>query len=73
MRLEPSPRVKRVKAKSQRSAENRGFSPGYFGFLPQGKLTGWVRYVKGPTVIGTCCCGDPALISKAKYKKYTLN
>jgi hypothetical protein len=39
--------------------------PGYSGFLPQGKLTGWVRQ-KGPTVIGICCCGDPALVGKAK-------
>ena len=31
----------------------------------QGKLTGWVRQ-KGPTVIGICCCGDPALVGKAK-------
>ena len=32
------------KSKSQRSAESRGFSPGTnSGFLPQGKLTGWVR------------------------------
>jgi hypothetical protein len=38
---------------------------GYSGFLPQGKLTGWVRQ-KGPTVIGICCCGDPALVGKAK-------
>jgi hypothetical protein len=37
----------------------------YSGFLPQGKLTGWVRQ-KGPTVIGICCCGDPALVGKAK-------
>jgi hypothetical protein len=29
------------------------------------KLTGWVRQ-KGPTVIGICCCGDPALVGKAK-------
>jgi hypothetical protein len=29
-------------------------------------LTGWVRK-KGPTVIGICCCGDPALVGKAKY------
>jgi hypothetical protein len=28
-------------------------------------LTGWVRQ-KGPTVIGICCCGDPALVGKAK-------
>ena len=54
------------KSKSQRSAESRGFPPrGYSGFLPQGKLTGWVRQ-KGPTVIGICCCGDPALVGKAK-------
>jgi hypothetical protein len=32
-------------------------------------LTGWVRQ-KGPTVIGIiCCCGDPALVGKAKKKK----
>ena len=33
-----------VKRVSQRSAESRGFSPGApAGFLPQGKLTGWVN------------------------------
>jgi hypothetical protein len=37
-------------------------SSGYSGFLQQGKLTGWVRH----TVIGICCCGDPALVGKAK-------
>ena len=31
-----------MKRVSQRSAESRGFSPG-LRFLPQGKLTGWVR------------------------------
>ena len=36
---------------------------GYSGFLPQGKLTGWDRYY-GPTVIGSRCCGDPALVTK---------
>ena len=43
MRLEPSPHVKRV---SPRSAESRGFSPGTPCFLPQGKLTGWVRHIR---------------------------
>jgi hypothetical protein len=33
------------KRKSQRSAESRGFSPGTPCFLPQGKLTGWVRHI----------------------------
>ena len=33
-----------------------------------GKLAGWVRQ-KGPTVIGICCCGDLALVGKAKLKK----
>jgi hypothetical protein len=33
------------KSKSQRSAESRGFSPGTPCFLPQGKLTGWVRHI----------------------------
>ena len=31
-----------VKRVSQRSAESRGVFAGCFGFLPQGKLTGWV-------------------------------
>jgi hypothetical protein len=45
MRLEPSPRVKRVK--SPRSAESRGFSPCTpVSSHMQGKLTGWVRSVK---------------------------
>ena len=35
----------REKSKSQRSAESRGFSPGTPCFLPQGKLTGWVRHI----------------------------
>jgi hypothetical protein len=64
MRLEPSPHVKRVKANAL---------PKVVGFLrvlrapppPQGKLTGWVTQ-KGPTVTGICCCGDPALVGKAK-------
>ena len=43
LRLEPSPNAKRV---SQRSAESRGFSPGTPCFLPQGKLTGWVRHIR---------------------------
>ena len=32
-----------MKRVCQRSAESRGFFPGCSGFLPQGKLTGWVR------------------------------
>ena len=32
-------------------------------FPPTGKLTGWDRY-HGPTVIGSRCCGDPALVAK---------
>jgi hypothetical protein len=32
-----------VKRVGQRSVESRGFSPGAIRFLPQGKLTGWVR------------------------------
>ena len=33
-----------MKRVGQRSAESRGFSPGApCSFLPQGKLTGWVR------------------------------
>ena len=34
-----------MKRVSQRSAESRGFSPGTPCFLPQGKLTGWVRHI----------------------------
>ena len=63
MRLEPSPHVKRVKVNAL---------PKVVGFLrvlrfpPTGtELTGWFRQ-KGPTVIGICCCGDPALVGKAK-------
>ena len=55
------------KSKSQRSAESRGFPPGTPVSSQQGKLTGWVRQ-KEPTVIGICCCGDPALVGKAKKK-----
>ena len=33
----------REKSKSQRSAENHGFSPGTPVSTAQGKLTGWVR------------------------------
>jgi hypothetical protein len=36
-------------------------------------LTGWVRQKKGPTVIGICCCGDPALVGKAKLIKLINN
>ena len=35
-----------MKRVSQRSAESRGFSPGTPCFLPQGKLTGWVRHIR---------------------------
>ena len=63
--LEPSPHVKRVKSTLCR--KSWVFS-GYSGFLPQGKLTGWDRYY-GPTVIGSRCCGDPALVAKLN-KKY---
>ena len=41
---------------------------GHFGFLPQGKLTARDRYY-GPTVIGSRCCGDPALVAKLNIKK----
>jgi hypothetical protein len=51
------------KSKSQRSAESRGFPPGTP--VSSHRETGWVRQ-KGPTVIGICCCGDPALVGKAK-------
>ena len=42
--------------------------PKVVGFLPQGKLTGWDRYY-GPTVIGSRCCGDPALVAKLNKQK----
>ena len=38
-----------------------GFSE-YSSFLPKGKLTGLVR-LYGPTVNGSHCCGDPALVA----------
>jgi hypothetical protein len=53
------------KSNSQRSAESRGFPPGTPVSSHREQLTGWVRQ-KGPTVIGICCCGDPALVGKAK-------
>ena len=54
------------KSKKSTLCRKSWVSPGYSGFLPQGKLTGWVRQ-KGPTVNGICCCGDPAaLVGKAK-------
>jgi hypothetical protein len=62
MRLEPSPHVKRVKVNALPKIVGFLRVP---GFLPQGKLTGWVRQ-KGPTVIGICCRGDPALVGKVK-------
>jgi hypothetical protein len=40
MRLEPSPHLKRVKVNTLPKVV---VFPGDFGFLPQGKLTGWVR------------------------------
>jgi hypothetical protein len=43
MWLEPSPHVERVK-KSTLCRKSWVFS-GYSGFLPQGKLTGWVRHM----------------------------
>jgi hypothetical protein len=43
MRLEPSPNVKKSK-KSTLCRKSWVFS-GYSGFLPQGKLTGWVRHI----------------------------
>ena len=43
MRLEPSPHVKKSK-KSTLCRKSWVFS-GYSGFLPQGKLTGWVRHI----------------------------
>jgi hypothetical protein len=56
------------KSKKSTLCRKSWVSSGYSGFLPQGKLTGWVRQ-KGPTVIGICCCGDPALVGKLKKKK----
>jgi hypothetical protein len=59
------------KSKSQLSAESRGFSPvspvsshreSWQGGLGKEKKK---RKKKGPTVIGICCCGDPALVGKA--------
>ena len=55
--------------RTQSSCEKSKSQRKYSGFLPQGKLTGWVRQ-KGPTVIGICCCGDPALVGKAKINKH---
>ena len=52
------------KSKGQRSAESRGFSPGTPVSSHMGKVGG-VGWVKGPTVIGICCCGDLALAGKA--------
>ena len=43
---------------------------GYFGFFPQGKLTGRGR-LYGPTVIGSRCCVDPVLVAKLNKKKST--
>jgi hypothetical protein len=62
MQLESSPHVKRVKVNGL---------PKVVGFLrvlrfpPTGKVerVGWVE---GPTLINICCCGDPALVGKAK-------
>ena len=39
----------------------------YSGFLPQGELTEWV------TVIGLCCCGDPALVGGGALNKIKQN
>ena len=39
----------------------------FSGFLPQGKLTGCVRWC-GLAVIGVCCCGVPALVAKLNKK-----
>jgi hypothetical protein len=64
MRLEPSPHVK---SKSQHSVLV-GFLVGFLRvpwFPPTGKVDR-VGEVKGPTVIGICCSGDPALVGKAK-------
>jgi hypothetical protein len=66
MRLEPSPHVKG-------SAESRGFSP---GTPVSSHRESWLGGLgkKGPTVIGICCYGDPALVGKAKINKFkTLN
>jgi hypothetical protein len=39
-----------------------------FEICPHAVAIGFgIRYIiKGPTVIGICCCGDPALVGKAK-------
>ena len=58
-RLEPSPHVKRVKVNALPKVV--GFLR-VLRFLPTGK----VDRVKGPTLIGICCCGDPVLVGKAK-------
>jgi hypothetical protein len=43
MRLEPSSYVKRVKVNALPKVV--GFLRVYSGFLPQGKLTGWVKHI----------------------------
>jgi hypothetical protein len=53
------------KNKSQRSAESRGFPPGTPVSSHRESWQGGLGK-KGPTVIGICCCGDPALVGKAK-------
>ena len=65
LRLEPSPHVKRVKVNTLPKVV--GF-PRVLRFPPTGKVDR-VGKVKGPTVIGICCCGDPALVGKAKIIK----
>ena len=48
---------------SQRSAESRGFSP---GTPVSSHMENWPGGIgnTGPTVIGSCCCGDPAPVAK---------
>ena len=52
---------------SQRSAESRGFSP---GTLVSSHRESWLGGLDktGPTVIGSRCCGDPALVAKLNKK-----
>ena len=57
MQLKPSPHVKRVKVNALPKVV--GFLR-VLGFPPTGKVDR-VGLVKGPTVIGKCCCGDPVL------------
>ena len=54
------------KNKSQRSAESRGFSPGTAVSYHRNSRQGGLGKKAHSTVIGICCCGDPALVSKVK-------